>query len=191
MMELLNDDSGQLILIENFDSSRHKEVFNWLDIGSLHQDTIKLFGKEYLQPRLLRFEGDAGVSYIYSRKKYTTESWSAVSLEIRSQLKRYLDVEFNSVLINLYRDGADSMGLHADNEPELGEQPIIASVSYGAEREIIFKENNGDRKICVFLPHGSLLLMKGRLQHCWKHEIRKTKKPLQPRVNFTFRYIHM
>ena len=191
MKELLNDDTGQLYLIENFDSNRDRKVDNWFNVDSLYQDTIKLFGKEYLQPRLLRFEGDAGVSYIYSRKKYTTESWSAVSLEIRSQLKRYLDVEFNSVLINLYRDGADSMGLHADNEPELGEQPIIASVSYGAEREIIFKENNGDRKICVLLPHGSLLLMKGRLQHCWKHEIRKTKKPLQPRVNFTFRYIHM
>ena len=191
MKELLNDDTGQLYLIENFDSNKDREVDNWFNVDSLYQDTIKLFGKEYLQPRLLRFEGDTDVSYIYSRKKYTTESWSAVSLEIRSQLKRYLDVEFNSVLINLYRDGSDSMGLHADNEPELGNCPTIASVSYGAEREIIFKENSGDHKLRVLLPHGSLLIMKGRLQHCWKHEIRKTKKPLQPRVNFTFRFINI
>lgn len=189
MKELLNDDTGQLFLIENFDSQRGREVFHWFNTSCLYQDTIKLFGKEYLQPRLLRLEGDPGVSYMYSRKKYTTELWSTVSLDIRKLLKQFLDVEFNSVLINLYRDGADSMGLHADNEPELGDCPTIASVSYGAEREIIFKENNGGRQLRVLLPHGSLLIMKGRLQHCWKHEIRKTKKPLLPRLNFTFRRI--
>ncbi len=189
MKELLKDETGQLFLIENFDCERDREVVNWFNIDNLYQDTIKLFGKEYLQPRLLRFEGDPNISYIYSRKEYQTKTWSVVSLDIRSLLKQHLDEEFNSVLINLYRDGSDSMGLHADNEPELGKYPTIASVSYGAEREIIFKENNGERKIRVLLPHGSLLIMKGRLQHCWKHEIRKTKKPLISRLNFTFRII--
>ncbi|MFZ9027377.1 MAG: alpha-ketoglutarate-dependent dioxygenase AlkB family protein [Crocinitomicaceae bacterium] len=190
MRELLNDNTGQIFLIENFDHKRDREVVNWFQVDLLIQDTIKLFGKEYLQPRLLRFEGDPNVSYIYSRKEYVAEPWSPVSKEIRSLLNRYLNAEFNSVLINLYRDGSDSMGLHADNEPELGDCPTIASVSYGAEREIIFKENNGDRKLRVLLQHGSLLIMKGRLQHSWKHEIRKTKKPLAPRLNFTFRRIN-
>jgi alkylated DNA repair dioxygenase AlkB len=190
MKEILNDSTGQLILIENFDSFRDIAVFKWFDQKLLHQETIQIFGKEYLQPRLLRFEGDRNVAYTYSKKEYKADFWSDLSLEIRSRLVHYVDTDFNSVLINLYRDGSDSMGLHADNEPELGHQPIIASVSYGQEREIIFKENNGNRLIRILLSHGSLLIMKGAIQGNWKHEIRKTKRPLKPRLNFTFRKIN-
>jgi len=189
MKELLNDSTGELYLIENFDSKRDRVVSKWFDVDNMYQDTINLFGKEYLQPRLLRFEGDPNVSYVYSRKEYKAGPWSEVSLELRSLLKQHVDHNFNSALINLYRDGSDSMGLHADNEPELGDQPTIASISYGAEREIVFKENTGPRKMRILLPHGSLLLMTGKLQHHWKHEIRKTKKPLISRLNFTFRQI--
>lgn len=189
MKELLNDDTGQLYLVKNFDSTHSRDVLKWFDVSLLRQENITLFGKQYLQPRLIRFEGDPEVFYTYSRKRYRAETWSAETKKIKDLLKPYIEYDFNSVLINLYRDGSDSMGLHADNEPELGEDPIIASVSYGDEREMIFKENNGDRVLRITLPHGSLLIMKGAIQNCWKHEIRKTKKVLEPRLNFTFRMI--
>lgn len=190
MKEILNDHTGQLYLVENFDSARNCEVLDWFDVGLLRQENITLFGKEYLQPRLIRFEGEPDISYTYSRKSYSAEPWSDETKRIKELLKSYTDQNFNSVLINLYRDGSDSMGLHADNEPELGENPVIASVSYGAEREIIFKENSGERSMRVSLPHGSLLIMKGAIQNYWKHEIRKTKKVLKPRINYTFRKIY-
>lgn len=189
MDELLNDRTGQLFLVKDFDKQRDVLIENWFDTNGMRQETIKMFGKEYLQPRLIRFEGDESISYTYSRKKLKAQPWSKVTLELRSHLKQLFNMEFNSVLINCYRDGSDSMGLHADNEPELGSNPVIASVSYGAEREIIFKENNGKRTMKIILPHGSLLIMKGALQHDWKHEIRKTAKSLNSRLNFTFRTI--
>lgn len=189
MIELLNDDSGKLVLYNDFDLNRSIDLESWLDVSVFSQERIVLFGKQFLQPRLIRFEGDAGVEYTYSNKTYSAEPWSQSSEEIRERLKLYTKTAFNSVLINLYRDGNDSMGLHADNETSLGENPTIASVSYGVSRIIKFKKNDGSKRVEVELKHGSLLVMSGAIQSNWKHEISKTKKVFDPRVNYTFRRI--
>lgn len=189
MIELLNDDSGKLVLYNDFDLNRSIDLESWLDVSVFSQERIVLFGKQFLQPRLIRFEGDAGVEYTYSNKTYSAEPWSESSEEIRERLKLYTKTAFNSVLINLYRDGNDSMGLHADNESSLGENPTIASVSYGVSRIIKFKKNDGSKRVEVELKHCSLLVMSGAIQSNWKHEISKTKKVFDPRVNYTFRRI--
>ena len=186
-IEILSEDTGIIHLYKDFEVK--KDPFDELQVELFRRETITLFGKEYLQPRLIRFEGDDGVSYKYSKKVYEAEPWSEFSLYLLRKLSLVCDVEFNSVLINWYRDGQDSMGLHADNEPELGKDPTIASVSFGAERKMRFRHNESKEKLDVDLPSGSLLLMSGSLQHHWKHEIPKTKKQIGPRMNFTFRKI--
>lgn len=186
---LLMDETGELFLYNDFDCERSKDIYEWFEVDSMKQEKIKLFGKEFYQPRLIRFEGDKGVNYKYSNQIYVAEDWGVKSKEILKKINEITPQPFNSVLMNLYRDGNDSMGLHADNEPELGVTPTIASVSYGAERSIWFKENNGNRKIKVSLKHGSLLIMTGNLQSNWKHEVKKSKKVDSPRLNFTFRMI--
>ena len=189
MIECLNDTSGKIVLYDSFDLTRPLALNEWLDESVFSQEEISLFGKKYLQPRLIRFEGDQDISYAYSKKIYCAKAWSPTSLELREKLRVYTEAQFNCVLINLYRNGSDSMGLHADNEKELGVNPVIASVSYGETRKIYFKKNDGSQRLEIPLTHGSLLIMSGNLQNDWKHEIRKSKKVLGPRVNYTFRTI--
>ena len=152
---------------------------------------VNIFGKSYKQPRLFAWYGDADASYAYSGTRYEPNPWTPTLLELRLQLEALCDCSFNSVLANLYRDGADGMGLHADDEPELGSEPTIASLSFGAPRAFRFKHKR--RKdidpIRLTLASGSLLLMRGATQQHWKHEVPKTKKPCGPRVNLTFRRI--
>ena len=100
-----------------------------------------------------------------------------------------MGIYFNSVLANLYRDGNDSMGFHADDEQELGNNPVIASLSLGAERPLVFQNKDKTETKIFDQPHGSLMLMKGATQSAWKHGIRKSKKISEPRINFTFRNI--
>ena len=109
---------------------------------------------------------------------------------IKSKAEQISEVSFNSVLLNLYRDGKDSVSWHSDDEPELGENPIIASISFGATRRFSLKHKiSKDYKIDINLLNGSLLLMKGETQHCWQHQIPKTSKFVEPRINLTFRVI--
>jgi alkylated DNA repair dioxygenase AlkB len=109
---------------------------------------------------------------------------------MKARVEQVADVPFNSVLLNLYRDGRDSVAWHSDDEPELGENPVIASVSFGAERRFQFKhKHNPDLRQTIDLTHGSLLLMRGTTQHFWKHQIPKTQKPCGARINLTFRTI--
>jgi alkylated DNA repair dioxygenase AlkB len=111
-------------------------------------------------------------------------------LELLQQIQTVCDYDFNCVLLNLYRDGADSNGWHADNEKELGKHPQIASYSFGAARFFHFKHRSiKEQRYKVELHHGSLLLMEGAMQEHWLHQIPKTKKPLEPRINLTFRRI--
>ena len=109
---------------------------------------------------------------------------------IRERIEQVTKARFNSVLLNYYRDGRDSMGYHADDEPELGENPVIASISLGAARRFVLKHNQTGEKHEIVLEHGSLLVMGGSCQHFWKHAIPKTAKPVRPRINLTFRHIH-
>ena len=117
-------------------------------------------------------------------------NWTLLLQKIKFHIESVANTNFTSVLLNYYRDGSDSNGWHADNEKELGVNPVIASVSFGSERNFQLKHNNDKAlKKNIFLEHGSLLLMKGVTQHLWKHQIPKTAKPVGPRINLTFRVI--
>ena len=151
--------------------------------------TIKMYGKEVPIPRLQCWIGDPGCEYAYSGKSLQRYDFFEPLIEIRSLIQNQLGIYFNSVLANLYRDGNDSMGFHADDEPELGNNPVIASLSLGAERPLVFQNKDKTETKTFHQPHGSLMLMQGATQSAWKHGIRKSKKISEPRINFTFRNI--
>ncbi len=154
------------------------------------QDDIRVFGKTHPQPRLTALYGNEGKPYSYSNIKMQPHPWNLLLQKIKSKVESVSYTNFTTVLLNQYRDGKDSNGWHADNEKELGTNPIIASLSFGAERTFQLKHNSDkDQKKSIILEHGSLLLMKGTTQHCWKHQIPKTAKPIGPRINLTFRVI--
>lgn len=154
------------------------------------QDDIRVFGKIHRQPRLTALFGNEGKSYSYSNIKMQPHPWTLLLQNIKSYVESVSDTNFTTVLLNQYRDGKDSNGWHADNEKELGANPIIASVSFGAERIFQLKHNSiSGLKQNILLEHGSLLLMKGTTQHFWKHQIPKTAKPIGSRINLTFRVI--
>ena len=154
------------------------------------QDDIKVYGKVYPQPRLTALFGNEGKSYSYSNITMHPHKWSPVLMSIKEKVEKATEAIYSTVLLNYYRDGKDSNGWHADNEKELGTNPIIASLSFGAERMFQLKHNAiPKQKINIPLTHGSLLVMKGTTQHFWKHQIPKTTKPIGPRINLTFRII--
>lgn len=150
---------------------------------------ITIFGKTHQIPRLQAWYADNEVEYTYSGKKLQRHSWNNLLLEIKEKIENITSFKFNSVLANLYRDGNDSMGLHSDDEKELGKNPVIASLSLGETREIYFKHKNKKLNLVIPQASGQLLLMHGKTQQYWKHEIKKTKKIKKPRINLTFRNI--
>ncbi|HEX4946317.1 MAG TPA: alpha-ketoglutarate-dependent dioxygenase AlkB [Blastocatellia bacterium] len=156
------------------------------------QDSIKLFSKEIPQPRLTAWYGDEGAIYTYSNLTNHPLPWTDALREIKARAEEIAQTSFNSVLLNYYRDGQDSMGWHQDNEPELGPNPIIASVNFGATRRFQFrhKKRKDLDTITIDLEHGSLLLMQGTTQNYWKHQLPKTIQPVGARINLTFRFIH-
>lgn len=154
------------------------------------QGTIMLFGKTHPIPRLEAFFGIGNQVYSYSGKTLETHLFTKELLELKSLIEETTHQKFNCVLVNLYRDGKDSNGWHADNEPELGKNPVIASLSLGATRRFDLKHNQTNEKRSFELGNGSLLVMKGEMQHFWKHQIAKTTKVSTPRINLTFRYIY-
>ena len=153
------------------------------------QDNIKVYGKIHAQPRLTALFGNDGKPYSYSNITMIPQPWNVLLQKIKLRIEAVCGVSFTTVLLNLYRDGKDSNGWHADNEKELGKNPVIASLSFGAER-IFQLRHNSKLKQSIILENGSLLLMKGTTQHYWKHQIPKTAKPIGPRINLTFRVIH-
>lgn len=148
---------------------------------------IVLFGREVLQPRLACWYGDH--AYSYSGIRLEPRAWTDRLRVLRDRCSVDSGVEFNSCLVNLYRDGRDSMGWHADDEPELGREPVIASVSLGDSRVFRMRHKESKTVVELALEHGSLLIMSGLMQQCWVHEIPKTKKPVGQRINLTFRTI--
>ena len=154
------------------------------------QDDIKVYGKVYPQPRLTALFGNEGKSYSYSNITMQPHKWPPLLMSIKEKVEKTTEAIYSTVLLNYYRDGKDSNGWHADNEKELGTNPIIASLSFGAERMFQLKHNAiPNQKINISLAHGSLLVMKGTTQHFWKHQIPKTTKPIGSRINLTFRII--
>ncbi|MEA5509860.1 alpha-ketoglutarate-dependent dioxygenase AlkB [Crocosphaera sp. UHCC 0190] len=155
------------------------------------QDHIKLYGKSIDLPRLTAWYGDEGKSYIYSGIEQHPSPWTPTLKKIKSRIEEVANVKFNSVLLNFYRSGKDSVSWHSDDEPELGINPIIGSVSFGGTRRFCLKHKNiPERKVDIELPHGSFLLMKGEIQHHWLHQIPKTQQAVKPRINLTFRIIN-
>jgi alkylated DNA repair dioxygenase AlkB len=167
----------------NQSKSKFKHI-NWL------QPKVKIFGKEYLTPRLTAWYGDEEAYYSYSGLKNIPNPWNSELLKVKEKIESISSCKFNSVLLNWYRNGNDSMGIHADNEKELGENPTIASLSIGADRTMVFKHNENKNYNFKFnITDGSLLIMKGRLQDFWKHAIPKQLTIRNPRLNLTFRDI--
>ncbi|WP_426194829.1 alpha-ketoglutarate-dependent dioxygenase AlkB family protein [Massilia sp. DWR3-1-1] len=150
-------------------------------------DSITLWGKQFLQPRLSAWYGEA--AYRYSGLTLAPQPFTALQQEIRAAVEAATGCTFNSVLLNYYRDGRDSMGMHSDDEAELGPAPAIASVSFGAERTFHLHHKRSGERVRLQLADGSLLLMAGQLQRHWRHGINKSAKALGARVNLTFRRI--
>ncbi len=140
-------------------------------------------------PRLVAWHADAGRSYRYSGIEHVAQPWTAELLAIKQRIEAAVGATWNSVLLNRYRDGRDSMGLHADDEPELGRDPAIGSVSFGSARRFVLKHVASGTKLEYELGHGSLLVMAGTTQQFWKHGVPKTRKPVGERINLTFRRI--
>lgn len=154
------------------------------------QHPVRMFGRELPAPRLSAWVGDPGATYTYSRVRHEPLPWTPTLSRLRAQLLAELGVDFNSVLVNRYRDGRDSMGWHSDDERELGPEPLIASVSLGAARVLRFRGRAGDRRRSALeLTSGSLLLMAGRTQQLYQHAIDKTREIVGERINLTFRVI--
>ena len=157
---------------------------------SWQQDDITVFGKTYPQPRLTALFGNEGKPYSYSNIVMQPHAWNSLLLFIKNEIEEVCNENFTTVLLNYYRDGKDSNGWHADDEKELGRNPVIASVSFGVERSFHLQHNSiKEQKLKINLEHGSLLIMKGPTQHFWKHQIPKTAKPIGSRINLTFRII--
>ena len=154
------------------------------------QDYIKFFGKSHPLPRLTAWYGDGNKTYTYSGIPMTPDPWNTELLEIKKRVDQYAKINFNSVLLNFYRSGNDSVSWHSDDEKELGDQPIIGSVSFGGMRKFRLRNKKNKKLIHnIELENGSLLIMSELTQQYWEHEIPKTKKKVAERINLTFRSI--
>ncbi|MDO6564104.1 alpha-ketoglutarate-dependent dioxygenase AlkB [Amphritea sp. 1_MG-2023] len=183
---------GELILEPDFiDSQSAQQLYQTL-VNELHwqQPNIRMFGKQVSIPRLQCFQGEPGIRYRYSGLTLQTEPWHPCINEIRQRIEAFSQQPFNSVLINYYRNGQDSMGWHSDDEAELGTNPVIASVSLGQVRRFLLRHryDNTITRQEHLLNNGSLLIMASQLQHYWHHSVPKTNRPLEGRINLTFRH---
>jgi len=157
------------------------------------QESLVVWGKSFLQPRLVAWYGESNNVYTYSGIKLTPLPWTDLLLLIKKRVETVAGSSFNSVLLNYYRDNRDSMGFHSDDEPELGEKPVVASLSIGDERTFVMKHKTEKfvKPVRLKLASGSLLLMKGDTQRYWQHGIAKEIRSCGPRVNLTFRRIRV
>jgi len=183
---------AQVNYIPNFlDSKEADELFSKLILEiKWDQLPIILFGKKIMQPRLTAWCAIDGQAYTYSGLTLKVNAMTDAMQDLLLLLKSHTGTEFNSVLLNYYRNGMDSMGWHRDNERSLGDQPTIASVSLGATRKFVFRKYlDHTVKSSVYLEHGSLLIMNGNVQQDWEHALPKQPKMNEPRINLTFRNI--
>jgi alkylated DNA repair dioxygenase AlkB len=183
---------GELYLVKQFyDPQQADALFSVLKNHiAWQEEEILIAAKCCKVPRLMAWYGDKGAYYQYSGVNHQPLPWTTELLAIKDKVEQHCGHDFNSVLLNLYRNGQDSMGCHSDDEKELGENPLIASLSLGDER--VFKLHHKTRKttLDVVLGRGDLLVMAGTLQHYWRHSVPKTRQPKTPRINLTFRKIY-
>jgi alkylated DNA repair dioxygenase AlkB len=149
------------------------------------REEATVMGRRLPIPRLTAWHGETG--YVYSGIRLEPAPWTPPLLELKAVAEAIAGERFNSVLLNLYRDGRDSVSWHADNEPGLGRNPVIASISLGAVRRFQLRHRRTRARVDLDLPHGSCLVMAGATQHHWLHQIPKTARPVGPRLNLTFR----
>lgn len=183
---------GELLWVRHFLPPQESSVLFSALLNTLpwQQDHLSIAGKSIPVPRLQAWIGDPGTTYHYSGLTLEPQPWTEALLTLRHRIEDYTDTHFNSLLANLYRNEHDSVSWHADNEPELGRNPVVASLSLGESRDLQLKHNHHkDQKISITLKNGDLLIMKGPLQHHWLHQIPKQKEPCLPRINLTFRTI--
>ena len=182
---------GTLVYFPGFiDVKESKRFYDQLrNEIDFEQHLVTIFGKTYPTPRLESFHSDEIKCYGYSGNKLVSKPLTDTLKLLLNQVDKSTDSTFNCMLINLYRDGSDSNGWHADNETELGKNPIIASLSFGATRRFDLKHNSAQEKFSIDLHSGDLLWMDNRIQNFYKHQIVKTKKVMEPRINLTFRFI--
>lgn len=183
--------NGKYLYIPNFFNKKESDKYFEIFLNSIEwkQEEMKMYGKILKFPRLTSWYGDNNKPYTFSGITLIPNEWTKELLAIKEKIEPECDVNFNSVLLNLYRSGNDSISWHTDAEKELGQNPTIASVNFGATRTFQLKHKQTNEKISINLEHGSLLVMMGELQHYWKHQIPKTKKKVDKRINLTFRVI--
>ena len=185
--------NGEYIYYPNF---LNREIANnYLDAFRMNidwkQESMNMYGKQVMFPRLTSWYGDNDKPYSFSGIKLNPHPWNKELLDIKNLIEPICEVKFNSVLLNLYRDGNDSISWHTDAEKELGLNPVIASVNFGATRKFQLRHIHTKEKLEIELTHGSLLVMKGQLQHYWQHQVPKTSKVVGERINLTFRVIKL
>ena len=188
----VNTDYLEINYVKNFFNEKESIFFmdTLKDRIIWNQDYIKMYGKTHPVPRLTAWYGDRNKTYTYSGISMTSKTWNTDLIEIKKKVEQYVKFNFNSVLLNYYRSGNDSNSWHSDDEKELGDQPIIGSVSLGGTRKFRLR-NKKNKKMTynIELDKGSLLIMSGNTQQYWEHQIPKTKKIVSERINLTFRSI--
>jgi alkylated DNA repair dioxygenase AlkB len=152
-------------------------------------ETIRMWGRQYVSPRLVAWYGDEGTTYLYSGIQHHPIPWTPLLADLRRRVEEATDARFDSVLVNYYRGERDSVAMHSDDEKELGPEPVIASLSVGETRTFVMrhKTDRSQKTRKLVLESGSLLLMQGSTQRCWQHGVPKETHPCGPRVNLTFR----
>lgn len=155
------------------------------------QERIVVYGRAIVQPRLTAWYGDPGARYAYSGLALEPVAWTPLLAELKAQVEAAAGARFDSLLMNLYRDGRDSVSWHSDAEPELGRNPVIASLSFGATRRFQLRSRPPlpPARHELALGHGDLLVMRGATQHQWAHQVPRTARPVGPRINLTFRLV--
>jgi alkylated DNA repair dioxygenase AlkB len=188
--ELLPCD-GSAILIPDFITSRDADQYflELLAITPWEETTLMMFGKRVSEPRLSAWHADPELPYTYSGSERTPQPWNEPLRALREACQARLDHSFNGVLVNLYRNGHDSMGWHSDDEAVNGPAPVIASISLGAERRFDLRHKESGEIVTTMLPHGSLLVMSGQSQSHWKHRIPRSARIANPRINLTLRHL--
>ena len=190
---LIKADNLSVQYIENFFDFDQSQLYmkHLTNDIKWKRERIRMWGREIITKKRIAWYADEGKSYTYSGSTFHPDQWNELLLEIKKHVEQYIRFQFNSVLLNEYPNGKVGMGWHSDDERELGIDPIIASLSFGANRDFIFKHKTDKRfeNIKIHLKSGSLLLMLGSTQHHWKHSLPKRLKVREPRINLTFRKI--
>ena len=184
-------ENGEYLFYPNFFTKSESDIFLQKLKSEIEwkQESMNMYGKKINFPRLTAWYGDNDKPYSFSGITLSPKVWNEELVSIKSKIEPIAKVDFNSVLLNRYRDGNDSISWHTDAEKELGINPVIASVNFGATRKFQLRHIKTKEKLEIELTNGSLLIMQGELQHFWQHQVPKTSQKVGERINLTFRVI--